>query len=66
MHLALFVYGSPITSKQVNSDIFSCLGGREVTLQKGVREFPGSISGSGKDFIVVVVVLFLVQKVLFT
>jgi len=62
--------------KQLNSltsiNTFSCLGGRKVTLQTGVRVVPGSIPGSGKGFcmfafcFVVVVLLFVVQKSLFT
>jgi len=53
IRLCLFMF-RPITLKQLNSstssDMFSLLGGRVVTFQTVVREFPGSIPGSGKAF----------------
>ena len=39
--------------KKLNSlTSIACLGGRKVTLQNRVREGPGSIPGSSKDFYV--------------
>ena len=53
--MALFMFWA-ITLKQLNSltstDTSICLGGCEVTLQTGVRDVPGSIPGSDKDFYV--------------
>ena len=52
--------------KILQKTTFSCLTGREVTRQTVVQEIPGSIPGSGKEFIVVVFVFNLfVQTILF-
>jgi len=66
IRLCLFTF-SPIASKQLNNltTIVTCsrLGCAEVTHPVWVREVPGSIPGSGKDFHVYffcfVVVMFL-------
>ena len=55
IRLCLFTF-RPIALKQLNSlttfDTFSSLGVPEVTHPTGVRDVPGSIPGSGKDFYV--------------
>jgi len=64
-NMALFVNARSITLRQLNTftslDTFSCLGGREVTLQTGVREAPGLVPGTGMSaffcFTVVIVVV---------
>ena len=54
----------PITLKQLNSlttiDMLSCVCGQEVTHQVTMREIPGSILGSGKDFYVCIFFVFFV------
>jgi len=61
MWLCLFVF-QPITLKQLNSltsiDTLSCLGGLEVTHRAAVWEVPGSISDSGKDYLVLLLFWF--------
>ena len=70
----LFIYISPIASKQLNSltimVTFSWLGGAVVTHPLWVQEYPGLIPGSGKEFLClifcfgVVVFLLFVQNTL--
>jgi len=66
--LCLFVF-QPITLKQLNSstsiDTSSCLGGLEVTHRAAVWEVPDSISDSGKDYRIVLLLFwfyFFVSK----
>jgi len=53
----------PITLKPLNSltliETFSCLGTIEVTHQPAVRDVPGSISGFGKAFMFVLLLICL-------
>ena len=55
IQLCLFTF-RPIVSKQLNSlttiETLSCLAGAVVTHPLWVQEFPGSIPGSGKGFII--------------
>jgi len=61
--MALLFMFRPMTLKQLKSltsiDIFSCLGGLEVTHKTAVRKFKDLIPGSGKDICCCCVFTFL-------